>query len=568
MAPERRSRAICAGLAGLLSVVLVIGCRQQPAPEHPWYAGEAMQKPVVRPTLPRATLPMRAARAVITEPEPCRGTFAKAVACSQSTVVVGAPQAGPSGKVWVYDAERLDAAPICLLPPPEATDWRFGSAVAISPSADRIVVGSPRAPFGGQREMGRVDMWRREGDRWTHERTFIDPDTSSEFQHLGAGVALDDECVIAGAPDASMTIFDNVLETRVRRPRPDPAKPMPKEAPETEFETVETPTIRQHFIREGAVLVWQRASDGAWAGPEYSFLTRGRPMARFGAVIAQAGTQTIVSAPPQMTKYGLEGGTISVFIRRPSARWRPAANAVIAPQEAEASDLFGSAIATAPGLAVAGIPNANTPLALDTGRVLVFQQNVASRLWLQSAPLESPAPEVGSNFGKAVAVWGDLIVIGQPEASMRDGSGTVFAFRKGDATDATGARDINNLTLDERAMATRLGRLPPRGIQWQAAEEWSAPPVAPMRGFGETIAASEAWVAVGAPGTKDEKGHVVLFHRSGVPVEPPKPVVETAPSAPTPEPPVPSKPRTPEPAPAAPERPLFEPPPAYPGSSL
>lgn len=288
-------------------------------------------------------------------------------------------------------------------------------------------------------------------------------------------------------------------------------------------------------------------------------------MARFGTAIAHDGAQTVVSAPPQMTKYGVEGGTISVFIRRPGAPWRANANAVIAPEEAEASDLFGSAIASGPGLVVSGIPNANTPLAVDAGRVLVFQQNVATRLWLESAPIESPAPEVGSNFGKSVAVLGELVLAGQPSASRAGGSGTVFAFQKRSASAQADETTIEQ--LDEIALRSRLGKGVRRGTAWRAIEEWAAPTIAPTRSFGQTIASSKAWVAVGAPGSKEQPGHVVLF-RASAPASPPmrgKPA-EPRPVTPAPaaETPVESR----ETAPATPVEPPFEEPPAYPGSSL
>ena len=529
------------------------------------HGGEAKVGSVIRPSLPRKTLPLRQASALLSEPEPSNGSFGQAVACSGGTVVVGAPLAGPSGKAWIYDAEHLDKPPFCLLPPPGASKERFGSAVAISPSGDRVAVGSPNAGIAGVRELGRVDLWRREGDAWVHERAFTDPDTSSEFQHFGASVALDGECLIAGAPDASMTVTDDVLKTRVRRERPDPGAPMPKEAPEPIVETVEEPSIRQHFIREGAVLVWQRDKAGGWTGPEYSFLTRGRPMARFGTAIAHDGSQTVISAPPQMTKYGVEGGTISVFIRRDGAPWRPNANAVIAPEEAEASDLFGTAIATAPGLAVSGIPNANTPLAVDSGRVLVFQQNVATRLWIESAPLESPAPEVGSNFGKAVAVWGDLVLVGQPNASRANGSGTVFAFEKRSAAKPADETDLE--VMDDLALRKRLGRGARRGTNWEATEEWVAPSIATTGNFGQSIATSADWVVVGAPGSRTQRSHVVLYRRpSTVDRETPRPT----PAAPTPEAGTTAQPTTapPQVAPESQPEPHFEPPPAYPGSSL
>jgi hypothetical protein len=549
----------------LLASLLGGGCRTPPPPEIPSYAGEAKIGSVTRPSLPRKVLPLRQAHALLSEPEPSHGSFGQAVACWGSTVVVGAPRAGASGKVWIYDAEHLEKPAICLLPPPGSSKERFGSAVAISPTGDRIAVGSPNATIAGVRELGRVDLWRRDGDAWVHERAFTDPDTSSEFQHFGASVALDGECLIAGAPDASMTVTDAVLKTKFRRERPDPGAPMPTEAPEPIFETVEEPSIRQHFIREGAVLVWQRDKAGAWEGPEYCFLTRGRPMARFGTAIAHDGNQTVVSAPPQMTKYGVEGGTISVFIRRPDAPWRPEANAIIAPEEAEASDLFGTAIATAPGLAVSGIPNANTPLAVDAGRVLVFQQNVATRLWIESAPLESPAPEVGSSFGKAVAVWGEQVVVGQPTATRANGSGTVFAFEK--RSGVTPADETQLDEMDDLALRKRLGRAAPRGQTWEATEEWAAPAIARTENFGQSVATSTTWAVVGAPAQKGQKSHVILYrksspiYREAAPAAPP--ASSAIPAQPS-ETAAPPKEATPEPQ----TRPAFEPPPAYPGSSL
>jgi hypothetical protein len=448
-------------------------------------------------------------------------------------VVVGAPKAGASGKAWIYDAANLDAPPTCLMPMAGAKEERFGSAVAISPQGDLIAVGSPRATIDGHRELGRVDLWKRKDGAWVHDRSFVDPDTSSEHQHFGASVALDGECLIVGAPDASMTVTDDVLETRVRRPRPEPGS---TEAPEAIVESVDVPTIRQHFIREGAVLVWQ-VQKGDWTGPIYSFLTRGRPMARFGTAIAHAGTQTVVSAPPQMTKYGLEGGTISVFIRRPGAPWRTEANAVIAPMEAEASDLFGSSVATAPGLAVAGIPNGNVAAAVDVGRVVVMQQDVATRFWVEGEPIQSPMPQIGSHFGASVAVWKELLLAGQPDSRNGSGSGHVFAFRK------------------------RAGTAGSLRSTWDPIEEWVAPPLAQIRKFGGAIACSSDWIAIAAPGEPNDKGHVVLFRGAGAGDRVITPVPEAAPS-------MPKAPATPANAPETRPEPLFETPPSEARSSL
>lgn len=470
-----------------LIMLALSACRTPPPPADAMHAGEARTSRTTRQVKPRATLPFREATALLTEPEPCKGSFAKSIACTGSTIVVGAPQAGASGKVWVYDAARLDAPPACLLPHGGAQGERFGASVSISSSGERIAVGSPLAPMASAREMGRVDVWRRDGDRWVHDRAFTDPDTSSPQQHLGTSVVIDDEFMIAGAPDADLELVDDVLETRVRWPRPGPGEPVPSVAPEPIIESGDVPRVRQRFVREGALLVWKREPDGTWSGPQYSLTTRGRPMSRFGTALALSGSQTVVSSPPQMTRNGIEGGTMSVFIRREGAPWRNQANAIMTPSTGEASDQFGSAIASAPGLAVAGIPNGNTLQAVDAGRVAVFQQDVANRLWIESDPVESPAPQRGSRFGEAVAVWNDLLIVGQPGSARGDGSGHVFAFQK---RAGTGGRIRST---------------------WDPIEEWAAPPFAGIHGFGASLASTAELIAVGAPGREDTPGHVVLF---------------------------------------------------------
>lgn len=518
------NRAIRAAALLALPLALATGCRWRGGPEIPNYAGEARVSSVTRPTLPRETLDFRKPDALLTEPEPCRGSFAAAIACAGSTIVIGAPEAGRSGKVWVYDANRLETAPIALLPRPEANGERFGASVAITPSGDRIAVGSPMAPSGKAREIGRVDLWKRTEAGWQHEQAFLDPDTSCEGQHFGTAVVIDDECLVASAPDADLEVIDDVLQTRVRWPRPDPDKPMPTGAIEPVIEDVTVPTVRQRFMREGALLVWQRDKTGAWQGPVYSFFTRGRPMMRFGLSMAQAGAQTVVSAPPQMTKHGVETGSISVFVRRPGNAWRVTPNHMIALEDSEAADRFGTSVATAPGLVVAGVPDGNIALAPDVGRVAVFQQNVATRIWIESDPVPSPAPEPGSNFGQSVAVWGDVVLAGQPNSTRTDGTGHVFAFRK---------RPSPNSVFRSA---------------WEPFEEWVPPPIGTIHAFGNSMAASAELVAVGAPGRDGSKGHVVIFRK---PAAPPAPTAAEAAKAPE----------------GVPEA-VSEPPPSNPGSSL
>jgi hypothetical protein len=197
--------------------------------------------------------------------------------------------------------------------------------------------------------------------------------------------------------------------------------------------------------------------------------------------------------------------------------------------------------------------------------VLVFQQNVATRLWIESAPLESPAPEVGSNFGKAVAVWGEQVVVGQPTATRPNGSGTVFAFEKRSSISPPEETQLDE--MDDLALRKRLGRGARRGQTWEATEEWAAPAIARTENFGQSVATSTAWAVVGAPGPKGQKSHVILYRKSSPIYREATPAAASGSTAVLEKPSEPAAPPK-ETAPEPQTKPAFEPPPAYPGSSV
>jgi len=496
----------------LLAALATAACKSPPATE-PMHAGEAHTKPIVHRPIARMQPPPRNADGVIVAPEDCRGSFGDAIAVRGSLVVVGAPKAGDAGKAWVYDAEHLDRAPICLLPPPGVQAERFGAAVSISPAMDRIVVGAPFAEVEGVAEMGRLYGWRREGDTWKFERAFVDPDPSKGPERLGRSVIIDGECIYAGAPNASMELRDDI-EVPVKAGKSGD----PLEGPDTPTATRTESRLRGRFEREGAVLIWQRDANGAWQGPLYALLPRGRPGARFGSTLARhslSGEDLLaVGAPPQRTKQGFEGGTVSLFLRRQGSPWRSNAQVVLAPQKAEPSDFFGGSIAMGDNILVVGMAQANLPVAVDAGEVAIFQQDVSTRYWNEGLPsLSSPMEETGSNFGNAVAMMGQVLVVGQPGATRPDGTGRAFVFRK----------------LGEDA-PTANGQTPEQ--PWKPIAELVAPAFLKSQAFGTTMAAGDDWVAVSAR-SESVSGCVTLFRidRAASGVTTPAPATATPPAA-------------------------------------
>jgi hypothetical protein len=536
-------------LTPLLAALLTPACKSPP-PYEPTYAGEARTPGVTRRTAVRVELPPRNADGAIIEPEDCKGSFGDSIAIQGSLVVVGAPKAGVAGKAWVYDAERLDRPPVCLLPPPGVSGERFGASVSISPGLDRIVIGAPFAEVDGIAEMGRVYCWRRAGDTWAFERAFTDTDAAKGPERLGRSVIIDGEYIYAGAPHASMELRD---EVQVPDPSARSDDPLDDAGAGTPVRT--TTRLRGRFDREGAVLIWRLGSNGVWAGPRYALLPRGRSGARFGSSLArlsQSGEEVLaVGAPPQRTKQGFEGGTVSLFLRRKEAPWRSNAQYLLAPDGAEPADFFGGSLALGPpGLLIVGMAQANIEVAVDAGEVAIFQRNPVTRDWKESdRSLRSPMPAVGNAFGTSVAVVGRLVLVGEPRSERDDGTGRAFVFAKIELE----SKDSSDPPED-------------RKFEWRAIAELVAPSFLKARGHGTSLAASDDWVAVGASG-EESAGCVTLFRidRAASEVTTPLPAAPTnaAPSPAEAPAPVDAETRTPaataEPAPTPPTRPASPP---------
>lgn len=79
---------------------------------------------------------------------------------------------------------------------------------------------------------------------------------------------------------------------------------------------------------------------------------------------------------------------------------------------------FGAAIATSGDLMVVGAPNAGK------GRAFVYRRT--SERWVEEQELVSPAVQAGDRFGEAVAIFGTKIVVGAPGSPSRAGAAYVF----------------------------------------------------------------------------------------------------------------------------------------------
>ena len=128
---------------------------------------------------------------------------------------------------------------------------------------------------------------------------------------------------------------------------------------------------------------------------------------------------------------------------------------------------FGDAVAAWGELLVVGAPNAGK------GRAFVYRRT--GTRWVEEQELTSSAVQDGDRFGASVAISGTTIVVGAPGSSTRAGAAYVF-------TESNGT--------------------------WTVGTPLAATNAAPGDEFGAAVARSDPWTVIGAPGCKDT-GNVV-----------------------------------------------------------
>jgi hypothetical protein len=148
----------------------------------------------------------------------------------------------------------------------------------------------------------------------------------------------------------------------------------------------------------------------------------------FGKAMAMSGDRLIVGSP----FCSADNSGVAHVYERSGFDWNEVA--VMIHPSAEANDQFGSAVAISGNIAVIGARNASTPTTADCGTAHVFRFNPGGA-WQYVTRLNAPQGEIGDHFGDAVAIAGDYIYVGAPDDDNERGfaAGSVYIFKKNDA---------------------------------------------------------------------------------------------------------------------------------------
>ncbi len=231
---------------------------------------------------------------------------------------------------------------------------------------------------------------------------------------------------------------------------------------------------------------WVFRWDGAgWVEEQQLAAAGGQPVDSFGASVAVHADVVVVGVDRDDVAGNLNQGSASVF------RWNGSAwveEQQLLAGDGDASDAFGRAVAVDGDVIVVGAAADEVGLQEFQGSAYVFRRD--GDAWVQEQKLVAAAGAGLDLFGTSVSVSGDVIVVGAPGHSLAPGEdqGAAFVFR----------RD---------------------GSSWVEEQRLGASDGQPLDQFGHSVAASGDVIVAGAflddVGTAAERGSATVFRWNG-----------------------------------------------------
>lgn len=357
--------------------------------------------------------------------------FGFAVAISGNTVVVGAPQADTgyganAGAAYVFVRTKTGSWTQHKLIASDGTaNAHFGHSVAIQDNT--IIVGTPDAGPGA------VYVFVKTGTTWSQQAK-LTASNGAVGDKFGFSVAIDSNTLVAGAPDVSHAGYSGTIYIFVRNGTTwsQQASFYYGEFGDDNFGySVGIAGNRVvigakgyddvQAIHQGLAFVYER-SGSTWTQRKKIQLTSGQYEDDFGRSVAISpnGNYVIVGCPYRDTVKGTNAGAAYIFFFN-GDDW--VLQKELLPNSGSANDLFGYSVAIHNSAAIVGTPYHNT----NKGIVCYFVRRGSD--WVLVEEKAAPAAVAGDNYGAALAMDSHTALIGAP--GRTSGKGQVFIFIPG-----------------------------------------------------------------------------------------------------------------------------------------
>jgi len=182
------------------------------------------------------------------------------------------------------------------------------------------------------------------------------------------------------------------------------------------------------FFGHGRLFVFERNVSGTWV--HVATATTAVNSNVIGPALVLEGDRCAVGAPNAFGPPAAAGAVV-VFERQSNGTWIEVAVAKAATPEASA--YLGTSLDLSGDRLVAGAPSFAAPNPPSPGAVHVFERQ-SNGQWLEVEVVQAATPELGALFGSSIALEGEqLVVVSERSSIAASGAGAVHVFELGAA---------------------------------------------------------------------------------------------------------------------------------------
>ena len=322
--------------------------------------------------------------------------FGSAVAATRDVAIVGAPldnneRGADAGAVYVYvrqpATEQWTQLQKVLSGDGDASD-QFGGAVAID--GDTFVVGARLAPGIGS--SGAAYVFQRTGtgaNSWTQVAKLL-PSDAVATDEIGISVSISGDVIAVGSH------LDD-----------------------------------DHGTSSGSVYLFSRNQGGVnkWGQVKKIVAADAAGGDQFGSAVNLFGNILAVGSPLDVHN-GVSSGSAYLFNRTQGGANNWGQIKKIVSSDAANADRFGASVCLDGTTLVVGAPR-QSQLGIDAGAAYVFVPQGGSDNWQQSKKLLPPLTQNNDQFGSAVSISQDKIIVGSPlqgRLNVNDEFGAAYLF--------------------------------------------------------------------------------------------------------------------------------------------
>ena len=373
--------------------------------------------------------------------------FGVSVAISGNFAISGAQQdddiAPNAGAAYIFERSGLLWLQRTKLTADDAKAGDlFGNAIAMD--GETVLVGAPGVDDAGP-ESGAAYVFVQVGDEWIQQARFIGDDIGI-FDRFGSAVAVHENTAIIGAHGKDEVGTDS--------------------------------GAAYVFVRNGAS--WTQQAKLTHQGAV--------PGDLFGFAVSVYGDNAVVGAH-QSDAAGPDSGA-AYFFTRNRGRWTQ--DILLVPNDISIGDAFGYAVNLTKGAAIIGAPKEDRHLD-NVGAAYVFVET--RNAWVQQAKLGASDADTGDEFGSAVAIYEDTVIVG----AWKDNHALVDPHEN------------PALQLDKGSAYSFLRD----GLSWVEKRRIEAAYTRQADLFGASVAIKGAFAIVGASGSDnagDNSGSAFIFN--------------------------------------------------------